>query len=75
MQQGWEKIVTIAKYVDKKPRTISGWLKMGLPYSKVPGGSVLIKFSDVDEFLNKYKHNTNEIEAMVKDLMQGINGR
>ena len=73
--QTWGKIKDVASYCGLRERTIRKWLTMGLCYSKMPGGCILIKFTDVDDFLNKYKHNSNEVEAMVEDLIKRIGGQ
>ena len=67
--EGWGRIKSIAEYIDGKPRKVSELIKQGLPFAKIPGGSILIKFSDVDEFLKKHEVKENKVDKIVDDVM------
>jgi excisionase family DNA binding protein len=67
--QHWGKIRDVAKYTGLRERTIRKWLKAGLRHSRIPGGCVLVKFQDVDEFLKSYEVQENEIDRIVDEVM------
>jgi excisionase family DNA binding protein len=69
---GYGRKKAIGEYLNAKPRKVSELIQQGLPYYKIPGGSILIKYSDVDEFLNKFKHTEHEVDATVKEIMKGL---
>jgi len=70
--QAWGKIVDNAKRVGVSPRLVRRWLKMGLKHSRVPGGCVLIRFEDVDDFLKSYEIRENKIDQLVDEIIKEI---
>jgi hypothetical protein len=69
---GWGKINSAASYAGVKPRTLRSWLKQGLRHSRLPSGTVLIKFSEVDDFLKSFSSDENEIDKIVNEAVQGL---
>lgn len=65
---GWAKINSAAKYSGVSPRTFREWLKMGLEHSRLPSGTILIRFSDIDEFLKKFRIHENKVDQIVNDF-------
>ena len=70
--RGWFKISSAAEYVDVTPRTLRKWLREGLSYSKAPSGAILIKRSNIDEFLESFEVKDNIVENIVKDVMTNL---
>lgn len=66
--KAWGKVKTIAERSDVSPRTVRTWLKDGLPYSKVRG-TILIKFDQLDAFLESYSVSSNEIDSIVEEVL------
>ena len=66
--QAWGKVKTIAERSDVSPRTVRTWLKDGLPYSKVRG-TILIKFEQLDGFLESYSVSNNEVDNIVAEVL------
>ena len=66
--KAWGKVKTIAERSDVSPRTVRTWLKDGLPYSKIRG-TVLIKFEQLDAFLESYSASNNEIDSIVEEVL------
>ena len=63
---GWAKIREARQYAGGvSEKTLRSWLKMGLPYS-MPGGIILIKFSDIDAFLDQYRVQDRMVEEVLK---------
>ena len=68
--QGWAKVKVGAKYAGMSERTFREWLKKGLPHSILPSGTILIKYSAIDDFLESYTVQDNEIDTLVEDVMR-----
>ena len=67
---GWTKVKDAAKYAGMSERTLREWLKKGLPHSVLPSGTILIKYSAIDDFLESYSVKENEIDTLVEDVMR-----
>ena len=64
IQRGWLKRGEAARYVNMSVRTIDDWKNSGLlKYSKLPGGTVLFKISDLDQFLESFAVPAKEKSA------------
>ncbi len=72
MDQGWLKIKSAAKYADMGERTVRTWLKAGLPYAKLPSGTVLIKRQWMDDFLATFRTTKNEVEKIVDGVIKSF---
>jgi len=68
--QGWAKVKDGAKYAGISERTFREWLKNGLQHSVLPTGTILLKYSAVDEYLEIYSVQENEIANLVEDVMR-----
>jgi len=66
---GWTKIKHAAEYAGIKERTMRTWLKQGLRFSRLPTGTVLIRYSAIDEFLESYEVQDNEIDKIVDEVL------
>jgi len=71
---GWARIKEGAKHSGVKERTFRDWLKGGLKHSRLPSGTVLIKFSDIDSFLEKFQVNEDQIEKIVGETLKELEG-
>lgn len=72
MTPAFGKIPASAAYAGVSDRTFRKWLKMGLSYSRMPSGAVLIKFSDIDRFVEKFKVNQHRVDEIVGEVMSEI---
>ena len=68
---GWGRVKQVAKYTNVSERTLRFWLKNGLKSSKI-GGIVLVKFSDLDEFIEGFQVKSS-IDLIVGDLEKSFN--
>ena len=66
--KAWGKVKTIAERSDVSPRTVRTWLTDGLPYSKVRG-TILIKFDQLDAFLESYSVSDSQIDNIVEEVL------
>ena len=69
---GWAKVPAAAQYAGLKPRSFRDLLKQGLPHSKLPSGTILVRLADIDAFLGKYAVNENRIDAIVNEVMAEV---
>lgn len=73
--KGWLKAKAAAEYASVSERTIRTWLaEGGLKFSKV-GGNVLIRISDLDEYLEGFavtKDKARRQAAIVDELLRGV---
>jgi predicted site-specific integrase-resolvase len=66
--KGWGKIKSASEYAGVSPRTLHKWLKRGLKHSRLPSGTILIRYSAVDEFLATYEAQNNEVDRLVETI-------
>jgi excisionase family DNA binding protein len=71
MSPGWAKIRQAAAYAGVSTRTLRDWLRMGLKHSRVRG-CILIRYSTLDEFLEKFSSSEDEVDAIVNDTLREI---
>jgi hypothetical protein len=69
---GWAKIRLIAEYANSSERTVRSWLKSGLRHSRLPSGTILIRYSWVDEFLENHESKENKVDEIVDEAMRGM---
>jgi excisionase family DNA binding protein len=71
---GFAKIKPAAKYAGVSEGTFrKDWLKNGLKHVRLPSGTVLIKYSWVDEYLEKFTTNDDlVVENVVKDVLRKL---
>ena len=68
--RGWLKVKETAVYCDMSERTVRSWLKYGLRHSRLRSGTILIKVSWIDEFLERFETEENEVDRIVEDVMR-----
>ena len=73
MKHGWAKIPQIAPYMGLSERTVRKLLKEGLRCCRLPSGTVLVKYSDADAFLEQFIDDEGErVDAIVDEVMEGL---
>ena len=68
--QGWCKIKMAAKYSGVSPRTFRSWLKSGLKHSRLPSGTILINYSDVDKYIDTFAVENDEVDEIVNSMIE-----
>ena len=71
--RGWLKVKEAAVYCDMSERTIRSWLKDGLRHSRLRSGTILIKVEWIDEFLERFEAQENEVDRIVDEVVRGLN--
>ena len=46
---------------------------MGLKHSRLPSGTVLVKFADIDRFLDRYEVSENRVDKVVAEIEKELN--
>ena len=70
--QGWAKIKQAAKYASVGERTLRDWLKQGLKHSRLSTGTILIRYSGLDEWPEGFTVNNDQINRIVDEVMDNI---
>jgi hypothetical protein len=69
---GWAKIKAAAAYAGIKERTMRDWLKEGLRHSRLPSGTVLIKYEWIDDYLESFTAKENQVDKIVNETMRNF---
>ena len=69
---GWSKIKSAAKYAGISERTMRNWLKDGLKHSRLPSGTVLIKYGWIDEYLEAFAAKEDQVDKIVTETMRDL---
>lgn len=67
---GWAKIIPAAKYAGVSPRTFRDWLKDGLKHSRLKSGTVLIRLSDIDSYLEGFAVSESAVDKIVSEFLK-----
>jgi hypothetical protein len=71
---GWAKIKPASHYAGVSERTFRTWLKSGLPHSRLPSGTILIRYGEIDKFLEGFLVNVNETDWIVDGILKEMKG-
>ncbi len=75
--RGYMKIKAAAEYIGLSERTVRSLLKTGdLPHFRLRSGTVLIAYSDVDEWIERYKVGSGPdyVEQVVEEIASEMLG-
>ena len=70
--QGWGKIKKVAEYSGVSERTMREWLKDGLKHSRLPSGTVLIRYEWADQYLESFTAKDDQVDRIVAETMRGM---
>jgi len=66
------RLKDLAEEIGICQRTIRDWIKRGLICYRPSRRLVLIKRTDLDEFLSKYKDDQNQIDELVDQIVEDV---
>ena len=72
MMKGWGKVKAVAQYAGISERTFRDWLKQGLKYSRLPSGTILVRFSDIDDWLEGFTVNDDQVSKIVDEVLADL---
>jgi excisionase family DNA binding protein len=75
MNRAWFKVKTAADYIDVSDKTMRRMLKKGVPFVRLPGGSIRIHRPDLDEFMEQFLVHENEVETVVNEIISELGVR
>jgi len=67
----WGSVKAAARYMGLGERTVRKLLKQGLPHTRLPTGSILIRFRRIDEFLEQF-NPPNRASQIADDLLRTV---
>ena len=70
--EGWAKVKKAAEYAGISERTFRGWLKDGLKHSRLPGGTVFIKYDSIDEYLVRFEVREDFVDEIVDSVVSEL---
>jgi hypothetical protein len=53
-------------------RTFRAWVKEGLRHARLPTGTILVKYTHIDEFLSRLVVEENEVDAIVDEMIESL---
>ncbi len=65
---GWTKVKGGARFAGVSDRTFREWLKSGLRYVRLPSGTMLIKYERINEFLESFAVDENQVDQIVSEV-------
>jgi len=72
-QPGYMPLVEAAAWAGVSPRTLKRWIKRGLPvYQAGPREKVLLRPSDIDQFLTRKQVSTHDLSALVDEVVRSV---
>jgi excisionase family DNA binding protein len=69
---GFCKIKKAAEYTGISERTLRDWLKDGLKHSRLPSGTILIKYSWIDEYLESFAAKEDQVDKIVNETLRAL---
>jgi hypothetical protein len=70
--KGWAKVKVTARYAGVSERTFRAWLQRGLKHARLPSGHILISFSAIDEFFERFCQAQNKADRIVEEIMSEV---
>ena len=65
---GWGKVKQAARYAGVSERTMREWLKQGLKHSRLSTGTILIRYSDIDDWLEGFAVSDDQVDRFVDEI-------
>ncbi len=65
---GWAKPKVACRYAGVGEKTFRGWLKQGLKHSRLASGSILVRYRDIDKYLEHFVVNDDQVSAIVDEV-------
>ena len=70
---GYMPLVDAAAWVGVSPRTLKRWIALGLPrFQAGPRSKVLIRPSDVEQFLARQQAQKPDLDKMVNEVIEDL---
>lgn len=70
LMEGWGKIKAAATYAGIRERTMRDWLKKGLRHARMPTGTILIRYRDIDDYLEQFCGSDHQVDRIVNNVIK-----
>jgi hypothetical protein len=70
--RGYTKVKGGAKYGGVSVRTFRGWLTAGLPHFRLSSGTILVAYSDIDAWLERFRADGSKVDKIVDQVMSEL---
>lgn len=71
--KGWGSLKAAAFYAGvNDPRTISNWIKDGLRCSRVSKKTILVRFTDIDEYLMQFMYDDASTDETINEILKDV---
>ena len=71
-RQGWGKVKQGSRHAGVSERTFRPWFKVGLRHIRLPSGTILVKYSWIDDFLQQYEVTENRVDQVVTEVLENL---
>jgi excisionase family DNA binding protein len=68
--KGWASVKDAAKYAGFSERTMRKFLKQGLKHSRLPSGTIRIRYQDIDDYLEQFQVKEDRINVIVDGILK-----
>jgi hypothetical protein len=69
---GWVKVKEAGQYAGLSERTMRDHLKRGLRCSRLPSGTILIKYKWIDDYLESFAEKKNCVDRVVDEVIREL---
>jgi hypothetical protein len=69
---GWGSVRDCKGYAGVSERTFRDWLHMGLRHARLPSGRILVRFADIDTYLERFCDSANRADRIVDEIMSEV---
>lgn len=73
MNPGWGKVKEAARYCGLSERTFRNFLRMGLMHIRLPSGTILVRYADIDKFLEQFRVTEDQIDKITNEAIKEMN--
>ena len=70
--RGYGKVKAASRYAGVSERTFRDWLKEGLPHFRLSSGTILVAYSDIDSWLEKFRVDGSMVDEIVDQVMSDL---
>jgi len=68
--KGWVSVKDAGEYSGFSERTVRKLLKRGLKHSRLPSGTIRIRYQDIDDYLEQFQVNEDRVESIVNEILK-----
>jgi hypothetical protein len=70
--RGYGKVKAGSRYAGVSERTFRDWLKDGLPHFRLSSGTILVAYSDIDAWLERFRVDGSMVDEIVDQVMSDL---